>query len=182
MEAKMKLLFLKVGVFSMFSLLILVSDTPFYMKMVFISAMLFFLLPFGNHFFSKEQMSRKVFAAVTCVAVFTLLLTLVPALMFKEISNSTSFFDFGLSIIAVAFYALLGFFIYGIPVSLLSDWISGHFSKRLVVAGLVHLAFGILLINELSVIPAICAASFWLMDEILRRKRFRTVLHNEGTY
>lgn len=182
MEVEMKLLFLKVGVFSMFSLLILVSDTPFYMKVIFISAMLFFLLPFGNHFFSKEQMSRKVFSAVTCVAVFTLLLTLVPALMFKEISNSTNFFDFGLSIIVVGFYAILGFFIYGIPVSLLSDWISGHFSKRLLVAGLVHLTFGMLLIKELSIVPAICAASFWLIDEILQRKRFRTVLNNEGTH
>lgn len=178
----MKLLFLKVGVFSMFSLLILVSDTPFYMKVVFISAMLFFLLPFGNHFFSKERMSRKVFSAVTGAAVFTLLLTLVPAVIFKEISDSPSFFELGLSIIVVASYALLGFFIYGIPVSLVSDWISGHFSKRLVVAGLVHLAFGMLLINELSVIPVICAASFWWIDEILRRKHFRTAVHNEGTH
>lgn len=57
----MKLLFLKVGVFSMFSLLILVSDTPFYMKVIFISAMLFFLLPFGNHFFRKNKCPEKYF-------------------------------------------------------------------------------------------------------------------------
>lgn len=172
-EVKLKHLLFKIAVFSIFSFLIMVSETPSYLKITFVSVMLFFFLPFENEFFTKERMWRKFIAALSGTFVFTVLILFVPLLLSGDLVNMDVFTEFGESFEYIAlffFIALFGFLVYGLPVSLLSDWMAKRTPHRLVVAGFVHIGFGMLLIGELWIIPVICSMIFWVIDEILRRR------------
>lgn len=175
----MKHLLFKIAIFIIFSMLILLSDTPYYMKIIFMSVMLFFLLPFRYEFFTKERMVRKTVGALGGAAIFTALLLLVPMLvtgdLWNPIDGAAIVQGFG-PLLLVFIIALFGFFIYGLPVSLLSDWLAARYVNRLAVAGVVHIGFGLLLIGELSFIPVICAVIFWGIDEILQRRIGKNII------
>lgn len=166
----MKHLIFKVLIFIVFILIIILSDTPYLIKVILSGIMLFFLLPFGDEVFSKERLTRKVKAAFVSTANFVVLLYLFPALIYKDalvlssIEESTSFFY------VVLFSSFLGFFVYGLPVSLLSDWISIRFTYRFAMAAFVHIGFGLLLFQFLYILPAVCAVVFLIVDEMLRTK------------
>lgn len=165
----MKHLLLKVFVFTIVAFIVAVSDIPLYIKIIFSMSVLFFLLPFGNLFFTKERMSRKFKAASSGAVIFTALFLIVPMLIFNEEANYTGIADFVFSFSFILFYALLGFVIYGLPVSLFSDWVAEKYSYRMPIAAGIHLLFGLLLISELSLIPTFCAGISWIIDEKLRK-------------
>ncbi|RAZ81402.1 hypothetical protein [Planococcus halotolerans] len=169
----MKQLFFKIAAFSIFSFLVMVSETPSYLKIIFISAMLFFFLPFGNDLFTKERMWRKFIAAVSGTVVFTVLILFVPVLLSGYLTNFNGFLGsgdpFGYSILVFSI-TLFYFLVYGLPASLLSDWLSARYPHRMAAAGFVHFGFGVLLIGELWVLPVISAIIFWMIDELLQRR------------
>ncbi|RLQ89836.1 hypothetical protein [Planomicrobium sp. Y74] len=169
----MKHLFFKIAAFSIFSFLVMVSETPTYLKMIFISAMLFFFLPFGNDLFTKERMWRKFIAAVSGTVLFTILMLFAPALLSGDLTKFNIFIEsgdsFGYSILVFSI-TLFYFLVYGLPVSLLSDWLSARYPHRMAAAGFVHFGFGMLLIGELWILPVICAMIFWVIDELLQRR------------
>ncbi|MCR8849281.1 hypothetical protein NQ095_12735 [Rossellomorea sp. SC111] len=74
----------------------------------------------------------------------------------------------------VLIYALAGNVAYGIPVSLLSDWLTKKMWKgRLMTAGFVHALFGgltYLVIEGFAWFAVICAVIFFFIDEWLKRK------------
>ncbi|WP_142825997.1 hypothetical protein [Planococcus soli] len=177
----MKHLLLKIVVFSIFTFIVAVSDIPTYIKNIFVMAILFFLLPFENHFFTKERMSRKCIAAASGAVIFTSLFLLVPLLFFNEGANYKGLIDFILSFSLILFYALLGFGVYGLPASLFSDWIAEKFSYRLASAAVIHLTFGLLLITKLSLIPIICAGIFWVIDEKIRKNQRKDFLRERNS-
>lgn len=169
----MKHLLLKIFVFCVFTFIVAVSDIPLYIKIIFVTAIMFFLLPFEKQFLTKERMCRKFIAAAIGAVVFTALFLSVPMLIFNEAANYTGIIDFIFSFSLILFYALLGFAVYGLPASLFSDWVAEKSSYRLAMAAVIHLAFGLLLISKLSLIPIICAGIFWMIDEKLRKNQQR---------
>lgn len=85
-----------------------------------------------------------------------------------------------LGYIVVSYYIVPAIFLYGIPVSLLSDWVTKGLKKmRIILAFFIHAGFGAffpyILAGELYksfAIPGlICAVTFWVIDEILRRRQ-----------
>ena len=175
----MKHLLFKIAIFTVFSTLILLSDTPYYIKIIFMSVMLFFLLPFRYEFFTKERMVRKTVGALGGAAIFTALLLFLPMLVTGDLWNplDRDALVQGIGpLLLILIIALFGFFIYGLPASLLSDWLAARYIHRLPVAGIVHIGFGLLLIGELSFIPVICAVIFWGIDEILQRRTGKNVI------
>ncbi|WP_282019513.1 hypothetical protein [Planomicrobium okeanokoites] len=174
----MKHFLFKIAVFSIFSFLIMVSETPSYLKIIFISVMLFFFLPFRYEFFIKERMWRKFIAAVSGTIIFTMLVLFVPVLLSGDLTNFSIFIESGDSLgysILVFSITLFYFLIYGLPVSLLSDWLASRYPHRMVAAGFVHFGFGMLLIGELWILPVISAMIFWVIDELLRRRTAKEV-------
>ncbi|KKI93279.1 hypothetical protein WQ54_05465 [Bacillus sp. SA1-12] len=71
-------------------------------------------------------------------------------------------------------YGGIGNFVYGIPVSLLSDYLSSKLPKfRFILAGLIHLFFGVLtvfIIHGLAYFAMVAAFLFFLFDEWQKRK------------
>ncbi|WP_044338626.1 DUF6843 domain-containing protein [Rossellomorea aquimaris] len=74
----------------------------------------------------------------------------------------------------VLMYSLAGNLAYGIPVSLLSDWLTKRLLKgRMVVAGFIHAFFGAItyfVIDGFAWFAVICAIIFFFVDEWLKRK------------
>ncbi len=169
----MKQLLLKTAVFAIFSFLILVSDMSLYLKIIFLSILLLFVLPLRYEFFTKERVIRKLIAVLSGTLVFMVLSLFVLYLSSGDLSNPDVFSEleqfWGLFVM-VFFMALGGFLVYGLPVSLLSDSLAALYPPRMAIAGLVHIGFGVLLIGELSVIPVICAVIVWIIDEILQKR------------
>ncbi|WP_129076748.1 DUF6843 domain-containing protein [Anaerobacillus alkaliphilus] len=78
-------------------------------------------------------------------------------------------------------YTAIGTVIYGIPVSLLSDWLTKNMQDyRLLVAGLIHLFFGaatVIFIDFLAYYAVFSACLFFVINEWLhRRERSRKKL------
>jgi hypothetical protein len=74
----------------------------------------------------------------------------------------------------VLMYSLAGNLAYGIPVSLLSDWLTSKLAKgRLFAAGFIHAFFGgitYFVIDGFAWFAVICAVIFFFVDEWLKRK------------
>ncbi|MCM3618784.1 hypothetical protein M3936_14435 [Sutcliffiella horikoshii] len=72
----------------------------------------------------------------------------------------------------ILFYALAGNFLYGLPVSLASEFLTKKFSgSRIYIAGFLHILFGyitVLVIEELAYFAVICALLFFFIDEGIR--------------
>jgi hypothetical protein len=71
-------------------------------------------------------------------------------------------------------YSLLGTFVYGLPVSFLSDFLTKKMTKgKIVAAGFVHIILAYLtvfLIDGLAAFAVISAFLFFVIDELLKRK------------
>lgn len=161
----------KVMVYTVFSLIILASDTPLFIKVIFLSVMVFFLLPYVDAFLTTERLLRKCVAAFSGAVLMTGLIVLVSTPLETAVFDAAYMWEFGLVFSTVLFYACLGFFIYGIPLSILSDMVATRFSFRLAMAGAVHLLGGLLLVPMLSVLPLMAMLIFWLLDEALQRRK-----------
>jgi hypothetical protein len=79
-----------------------------------------------------------------------------------------------LFIFIVLFYSLIGNFVYGLPVSVLAEWISMKFSTiRFWLSGLIHIGFGLatyFIAPGFSVPSIICSILFFAFDEITRKR------------
>ncbi|MDN3019068.1 hypothetical protein PH210_23120 [Paenibacillus sp. BSR1-1] len=79
--------------------------------------------------------------------------------------------------IVVLFYAGVGNFLYGIPVSFLSDYLTRKLLKfRFMVAGFIHLLFGTLttfVIGGLGIFAVVCSLLFFLFEELQRKNRLQ---------
>ena len=114
-------------------------------------------------------------------AVFTTLLVGTLCLMGGFILSIGEPEPFGIDefmfIIIIMAYTVFGTLIYGIPVSLLSDWVSNKISSyRFIVAVFIHLSFAVstyIVIEELSIF-AVLAAMFFFMIEEWKNRKIRT--------
>jgi MFS family permease len=101
-------------------------------------------------------------------ALYTSLI-LSSAMMILSITDG-GLWIFGIVLI----YSLAGNLAYGIPVSLLSDWLTKKFSRgRMVAAGFIHAYFGGItyyVIDKFAWFAVVCAVIFFLIDEWLKRK------------
>lgn len=113
---------------------------------------------------------RKFKVAIYTAFIFTLVFFIL------SIFDNPHHFGLGTLFISItAFvYSLIGSLIYGIPVSLLSDYLSEKFSNsRLFLSSITHIVFGLvpLAFNRLDIgIPILlCSMIFLILDEIFRR-------------
>lgn len=98
------------------------------------------------------------------VALFSsIILSIVLLLMSSWESGEIGF------IILVLILALFGNFIYGIPVSFLSEFLTKSLTKsRVYVAGFIYIFFGyitVFVIEGLAIFSTICAVLFYFIDE-----------------
>jgi len=115
---------------------------------------------------------RKSKVALYTSLFFTFLLFILDNALFTT-ETKIGFTDFSVFIL-VFFFSLLGSIIYGIPVSLLSDFITTNIKKfRIYLSFLVHFGFGLIsffFLGPLMIIATIFALLFFLIDEIVRKK------------
>jgi hypothetical protein len=75
--------------------------------------------------------------------------------------------------IVVLFYSLLGNFVYGLPASIVADFISNrYFNIRFWLSGLIHIGFGFgtyFIIHVLFMPAIICSVMFFIFDEITKK-------------
>ncbi|WP_108672073.1 DUF6843 domain-containing protein [Peribacillus acanthi] len=113
------------------------------------------------------RFGNKVMAALICTFLLGFFFFLLDL-----INRGDEFF--GIFIIAL-FYAGIGNFLYGIPVSLVSDFLTRKLRKsRFIAAAFIHLFFGsitIVFVEELGIFSAICSLIFFLLDEGLKNGR-----------
>lgn len=149
-----------------FLTIIFVSATPTMIKTVLIILAIAFLLPFIRNILWKNNL-RKIKVALYTSVVFTMWLSLSLILDGESIAY----------IFIIFFFSLIGNFLYGLPVSLLAEFLSIKFlDYRLIISGFIHIGFGFVpSIFELVLFtPAIiCSIIFFALDE-MTRKRFST--------
>jgi MFS family permease len=100
---------------------------------------------------------------------------LYTSLILSSIMMILSITDGGLWIFGIVLiYSLAGNLAYGIPVSLLSDWLTRKLEKgRMRAAGFIHAFFGgltYIVIDGFAWFAVICAVIFFFIDEWLKRK------------
>jgi hypothetical protein len=80
-------------------------------------------------------------------------------------------------IIIILLYAAVGNFLYGIPVSFLSDYFTIKLVKfRFIVAGFIHILFGFLttfIIGGFGIFAGVCSLLFFLLEELQRKNRLQ---------
>jgi hypothetical protein len=112
----------------------------------------------------QTSIGRKIFAALYS----TLLLGLLFFLLQYSSEGPSAFF------LLVMCYAGIGNFVYGIPISLLSDYLTKRAGNyRFILAACVHLLFAFLttfIINGLGIFAVICSFFFFLFDEWQRKR------------
>jgi hypothetical protein len=157
-------------VFSMAVLLtiILVSTTPIIIKTLLAFITIAFVFPVIRKFLFKDKF-RKIKVAFYSSVTFTIGLFLVS--FFEEPSFKLDG-DF-LIIMVVLFYSLIGNFFYGLPVSLIAEFISMKFSNiRFWLSGFIHIGFGLAtyLIDPggFFIFAVICSIIFFALDEITK--------------
>jgi hypothetical protein len=147
-----------------------VSVEPLQLKVFLWSVCLALLIPqIRKKLFKTSLVIRKCKVALYSTLAFTFLGCL--NLTDRSIDFAGLYFVFMLS--------LLGIFIYGIPVSLFSDFITSKLrSSRFYVSGLLHIGFGLLTyfigFGILMIFPTFCSIIFFLIDEFLRKREFYT--------
>jgi hypothetical protein len=119
-------------------------------------------------------MEDNLFRKINAAFYSTILFVGIYALLIIILSGFTSEL---FSILIVAFFVLIGNFMYAIPVSILSDKLTRKFTKfRFGFSALLHISFAFLtyfLIGGLSVYAIACAVLFLLTDEWLSKNSKR---------
>lgn len=162
-------------VFSVFVFLIIifVSSTPTLMKALLFMIGIGFLFPIIRKILFKDKF-RKIKVAFYSSLTFT-----IGLLLFSFLSSSFGEHSFNVDgeligfFMIVLFFSLIGNFCYGLPVSLIAEWISMRFSQiRFFLSGILHIGFGLVtyLIAPFFFIPAlIYSIIFFGFDEVTRR-------------
>jgi hypothetical protein len=101
-------------------------------------------------------------------AIYTSLILSTFLMIISVLDGGIMLFPF------VLMYSLAGNLAYGIPVSLLSDWLTRKIGKgRIFAAGFIHTFFGAItyfVIDGFAWFAVICAVIFFCVDEWLKRK------------
>lgn len=156
-----------------FSIIVLVSTTPVIIKTLLVMITIGFLFPIIRKILFKDK-ARKIRVAFYSSLTFTIGLLLISFV--KSMIEQQSFdlnVEFIVFFIVVLFYSLIGNFVYGLPVSLIAEFISTKFFNiRFWLSGLIHIGFGLstYFITPDFFIPAfICSIIFFALDEITNK-------------
>ena len=154
-------------VFSVLVLLtiVLVSTTPIIMKTLLAFITIAFLFPVIRKLLFKDKF-RKIKVAFYSSLTFSIGLFLVS--IFEEPA-----FNLDGDFIVVLFYSLIGNFFYGLPVSLIAEFISmKYFNIRFWLSGLIHIGFGLATYfidpGGFFIFAVICSIIFFALDEITK--------------
>lgn len=114
---------------------------------------------------------RKVKVAFHTSILFTFTMFLISL---PSIRNDLSFNEHLIPQYLVIFvYSLIGTYIYGLPVSLIAEWVTLRLKFfRLILSGLIHIGFGLITFGfsgDLFIFIVICSVLFFVIDEVLRR-------------
>ncbi|MFE4133606.1 hypothetical protein [Peribacillus sp. YIM B13482] len=152
-----------------FLIILLVSTTPIIIKTLLVIITIGFLFPIIRNILFKDKF-RKIKVAFYSSLSFTIGFFLIS--MIEEQSFNLNGELFGFTIILL-FYSLIGNFVYGLPVSLIAEFISmKFFNIRFWLSGLIHIGFGLgtYFIEPGFSIPAIiCSIIFFALDEITKK-------------
>lgn len=156
-------------VFSMLVLLtiVLVSTTPMIIKTLLALITIAFLFPVIRKLLFKDHF-RKIKVAFYSSLTFTIGLFLVS--IFEEPSFKL---DGDFFLMVVLFYSLMGNFFYGLPVSLIAEFISmKFFNIRFWLSGAIHIGFGLATYfidpGGFFIFAVICSIIFFALDEITK--------------
>jgi glycopeptide antibiotics resistance protein len=112
-----------------------------------------------------DKLSKKVISATFATVSFILLYGILAGIFSS--SKEEMFF-----IVIIFFFALVGNFIYAIPISFLCDALTKNFTKfRFLISAILHIFFA--LITSLGIFAITCAVLFFLMDEWQKRDKVR---------
>ena len=152
--------------FSMLVMLtiVLVSTTPNIIKTLLAFITIAILFPVIRKLLFKDHF-RKIKVASYSSLTFTIGLYLVS--IFKLDGDSFQ------TILIVLFYTLMGNFFYGLPVSLIAEFISiKYFNIRFWLSGLIHIGFGLATYfidpGGFFIFAVICSIIFFALDELTK--------------
>ncbi|MBU8878218.1 hypothetical protein BGM26_04320 [Bacillus sp. FJAT-29790] len=156
-----------------FSIILLLSTTPIIIKTLLVIITIGFLFPIIRENLFKDKF-RKIKVAFYSSLTFTIGFFLISFLISLIEEQSFNFSGDLFLFIIVLFYSLIGNFVYGLPVSLIAEFISmKFFNFRIWLSGLIHIGFGLgtYFIDPNFLIPAIiCSIIFFALDEITKKK------------
>jgi hypothetical protein len=155
-----------------FLVILFVSSTPILLKSLLIILTIGFLFPHIRRIVFKDRF-RKIKVAFYSSVTFTIglfLLTFLTAVFNEQPFHfSTEFIPF---MIIVLIYSFIGNFVYGLPVSLIAEFISMKFSTiRFWLSAGIHIGFGLVtyfIVPEFTIPAVICSVIFFTLDEIIR--------------
>ncbi len=153
--------------------ILMVSHTPIKVIALLVLLIVSFLVPAIREGIWREGY-RKIKVAFYTSVCFTICLFIFYFAMsiFKGDSYSADG-ELSLFILVVLLSSLIGNFLYGLPVSLLAEYISMRFSSmRLWISGIIHIGFGAFtyfIFPGFSVAAMCSAVIFFIVDERIRR-------------
>ena len=165
-------LFLYTSVFALTSFIIWVSVESLGVKIV-LGIILFSLLvpQIRKKLYKTILVKRKFKVALNTAFIFTFVLGTYG--FFSDPYNTG--FDVVFVLLVVYIYSLIGNLIYGLPVSLLSDFISEKFINiRLFLSSVIHIGLGMVpfIFKDWGIIgiaSLICSIIFLITDEFMKR-------------
>lgn len=122
-----------------------------------------------------DIMGRKLKSALYTTLLFSVVMSLIILWIFT-MPESENFSLLGpLMLLLLLFcYSAIGVFLYGIPVSYLSDIITKKLKRyRFIAAFMIYILFGYLtffIVDQLAVFGIVCSLLFFLFEEIQRSK------------
>ncbi|QFT87558.1 hypothetical protein FIU87_02740 [Bacillus sp. THAF10] len=157
--------------------ILLFSMTPEVIKALLIISTIGLLFPAVRNRLIRNK-GRKLKVALYTSLTFSIGFTLLLIVTSGTNIDSPNIFEFIVGFIGavlfILFYSSLGVFFYGLPASLLAEYISERFfSIRFLVSGLILLGFGLasyLLMPEFMLFAFICSVIFFFFDEVTRRR------------
>ncbi|PLT29055.1 hypothetical protein CUU66_15515 [Peribacillus deserti] len=156
-----------------FLLILLASNTLLIIRTLLIVMTIGFLFPIIRKTLFKDKF-RKFKVAFYSSLTFTsgiILISFLTSMNKRQLYNSDG--EVFLFMIVVLFYSLIGNFVYGLPVSLMAEFISmKFFNVRFWLSGFIHIGFGLLtyFIYPGFFIPAIISSIiFFAIDEITKK-------------
>jgi len=149
-----------------FLMIVLVSDTVLLVKLLLAIIAILFLFPFFRRILLKGRMRKVKVAFLTSVlfAAGFYLDVYIQSGRMDHVPVSSFFTDFFLFLLI----SLIGNFLYGLPVSVLAEFVSTKSSSwRFWISGGIHLGFGAIV---LAPIGFICSIIFFSLDELMRKR------------
>lgn len=114
---------------------------------------------------------RKIKVAFHTSILFTFFMFLISL---PSILNDLSFSEQIIpQYLVILVYCLIGTYFYGLPVSLLAEWVTLKLKFfRMIFSGLIHIGFGLITFGfsgDLFFFIFICSVLYFVIDEVYRR-------------